>query len=69
MKISIGVKVFRDFPQELKQNIKLLHVFKNMFYMYDIVYCVTNDDQVFGFGKYFRENHTDPQTNEAPGKT
>ena len=37
--------VFQDFSQELKQNIKLLHVFEN------IAYCVTNDDKVYGFGK------------------
>ena len=37
--------IFRYFPQELKQNIKLFHVFDS-----NIAYCVTNDDKVYGFG-------------------
>ena len=38
--------IFREFPKELKQNIKLFHVFVNQ-----IAYCVTNDDKVYGFGQ------------------
>src|ERR1700761_7402803 len=37
--------IFREFPKELKQNIKLFHVFYN-----DFAYCVTNDDKVYGLG-------------------
>ena len=37
--------IFRDFPKQLKQNIKLFHVFED-----NITFCVTNDDKVFGFG-------------------
>ena len=40
--------IFRDFPKELKQNIKLFHVFIEY---ENVVYCVTNDNKVYGFGK------------------
>ena len=50
--------IFREFPKELKQNIKLFHVFGH-----NIAYCVTNDDQVYGFGdhciRYFDSEESD----------
>src|SRR5689334_170767 len=44
---------FRDFhyfPQHLKRNIKLFHVFNR-----NMGYCVTNDDKVYGFGENIRK--------------
>ena len=55
-------KEFREFPNELKQNIKLFDVFE------DNAYCVTNDDgkddKVYRFGyevfflRYFKYNQS-----------
>ena len=42
--------VFRYFPQHLKKDIKLLHVFDN-----NITYCVTNNDEVYCIGKNVRK--------------
>ena len=43
-------QVFHYFPQELKQKIKLFHVFRK-----NIAYCVTNDDNVYGLGENISE--------------
>ena len=37
--------IFKDFPGEIKQQIKLFNVIE-----FDIVICVTNEDKVHGFG-------------------
>ena len=42
--------IFREFPKDLKQNIRLFHIFEHNF-----AYCVTNDDKVYGFGKIIND--------------